>query len=262
MFKKLIKFLFKTFVCLIAIVLIALVVIYFTAGIWIKPLVGTIVPKFTKTNASLASADVSLFSGRFGLKGLKVANPNGFNEPYAFELGEIFVQFQPKTIMNNKIIVDKVLIKGTKIAAEYNKAFQMNLMVLNENVQSSLKTLSNEQQNSVKNVQTKQNTPPKKSVVIKDLQILNTSVRFATMGRSVTIDLPNIHEKNIGEKKKMTLEQTIQMITDRLTLDPIKEMAKSGQKALGNAFKVIEEHTTDHRAIGQLKDVLSNAKFF
>ena len=76
--------------------------------------------------------------------------------------------------------------------------------------------------------------------------------------QSIFITSQNIQEKNIGEKKKTTLADSIKLISEKLTLEPIQEMAKSSQKALKDAFNVIEKHTTDNRAIKELKEAFSN----
>lgn len=255
MFKKLFKILFKTLLWLVAIILVVSVVAYLTAGMWIKPVISTVVPKITQTSASLQSADISLFSGRLALKGLKVGNPAGFNDPYVFELGEISVKFQPKTVFSDKIVVDQVLIKGTKIVSEYNQKGQMNLMVLNDAVQSRTNQGTTQPQKAKK--ESKKAEGSNKTVVIKDLQILDTSLRFAVMGHGTTLNLPDIQEKNIGEKKKMTTLETVQMIVNKLTVEPIKEMAKTTQNALKDAFKTIEQHTKSNESVQKLKDALS-----
>ncbi|MBE6446227.1 MAG: AsmA family protein [Alphaproteobacteria bacterium] len=257
MFKKLLKFILKTLAWLIGLLVILATIGYLTINFWIKPLISYAVPKITKTTAVLESADISPLSGRITLKGLKIGNPAGFTEPYIFELGEFAVQFQPKTILSNKIIVDSVLIKGTQITAEINKNAQTNLLALNENVQSVLNS-------KTQTVPTKQNdtqkTPSKsqKSVVIKDLQILDTTIRFAVMGHSSSVNLPNIQEKNIGEKKNMSLKQTFQLLVDKLTLEPIKEMQKATQNALKDALNKISERAKENKNVKTLSNVLSN----
>ena len=256
--KKLFKFLLKTLLWLIAILLIVVVVAYFTASLWIKPVVSSVVPKITRTSASLDSADISLFSGRLALKGLKIGNPEGFKEPYVFELGEISIRFQPKTIFSNKIIVDQVLIKGTQILAEYNKSAQMNLLVLNDNVNASLGGgKSTKTGNAPAKGNTQKQAKSNKAVVIRDLQFLDSKLHFAMGGHVATLNLPNIKEKNIGEKKKVTWAESIQLILEKLTLEPLQEIAKSSQQLLKDAFKVVEQHTPDKKTVGKLKDMIS-----
>ena len=256
---KFFKLLTKILLWLLAILAVILIVGYLTMGLWIKPLVSTVVPKITQTSASLESADISLFSGRVTLKGLKVGNPAGFTTPTIFELGEISVRFQPKTLFTNKIVVDQVLIRNTQITAEFNQRGFINLMALNDNIQ---KTLNQEKTTKQEPVAQKANTKSDKAVVIKDLQILNTSMRVAMTGSSATLNLPNIQRKNIGEKTKITWEQGIQLLTDMLTVEPVKEMGKMGQKALRSAFDTIEKHTKNSGALNSLKSAFSELNMF
>ncbi len=256
MLKKLFKFIFKTLLWLIGLSVILATIAYFTINLWIKPLIGYVAPKFTKTTASIESADISLLSGRLALKGLKIGNPAGFTEPYIFELGEFSVQFQPKSILSDKIILDSILIKGTQITAEINNNTQTNLLALNENIQSVLNPKT--KTTPTKQTDTKQVQPQtKKSVIIKDLQILDTNIRFNVMGHSSSLSLPNIHEKNIGEKKNMSLKETIQLLTDKLTLEPIKEVQKMSQKMLKNALDEISKRIKDNEEIKTLSNALS-----
>ena len=242
---------------LIGLLLIVVVAGYLTMGLWIKPLIGYVVPKITQTSASLEQADISLLSGRLALKGLKIGNPAGFSEPYVFELGEFSVEFQPKSIFTNKIIVDKVLVKGTQITTELNKLGQTNLLVLNSNVQSTLNP------NASKEMTKKEKDEPTtskstKSVIIKDLQILDTKLQFSMMGHTGTLTLPNIQEKNIGEKKSLSLKESIQLLVDKLTLEPINEMQKSTQKMLKGALDKISSKINDDKTIKSLSKTLSN----
>lgn len=257
MFKKLLKFIFKTLAWLIGLLLVIIVVGYLTMGLWINPLIGFVVPKITQTSASLEQADISLLSGRLALKGLKIGNPTGFSEPYVFELGEFAVEFQPKSILTNKIIVNKILIKGTQITAEINQMGQTNLLVLNNNVQSKLNT--NTPQEAINKEKTASTTKKStKSVVIKDLQILDTKLNFAMMGHTGTLTLPNIQEKDIGEKKNLSLKESIQLLFDKLTLEPINEMQKSTQKMLKGALDKISSKIKDDKTIKSLSETLSN----
>jgi uncharacterized protein involved in outer membrane biogenesis len=255
MFKKLLKFIFKTLAWLVGLLLIIIVLGYLTMGLWIKPLIGFVVPKITQTSASLEQADISLLSGRLALKGLKIGNPAGFSEPYVFELGEFAVEFQPKSILTNKIIVNKILIKGTQITAEINQMGQTNLLVLNNNVQSKLNAPP---QKKAINKEKTATTKSTKTVVIKDLQILDTKLNFAMMGHTGTLTLPNIQEKNIGEKKNLSLKESIQLLFDKLTLEPINEMQKSTQKMLKGALDKISSKINDDKAIKSLSETLSN----
>ena len=132
----------------------------------------------------------------------------------------------------------------------------MNLLVLNDNIKNSL---SGNDPNKTGNNSAKAKSEKKsdKAVVIKDLQILDTKLHFGMTGRVATLTLPNVQEKNIGEKKNITLAEAIQFISEKLTMEPLQEIAKSSQQILKDAFKVIEQHSTDHQDLNKVKDILS-----
>ena len=153
--------------------------------------------------------------------------------------------------------MDQVLIKGTQISAEMNSKGQMNLLALNDNVQAYLGTGSEQPEAQKAEATSKSNKAPK-TVVIKDLQILDTSVRFGVMGRMTTLNLPNIQEKNIGEKKKVTLKESFVMLLNKLTVEPVQELTKAGQKALTNVLDFIQEKQGSSDSVKLLKNSLSH----
>ncbi len=213
--------------------IVLLVVLYLTAGIWLKTAVSTLVPQMTKTSASLEKADISLFRGYLSLKGFKIANPTGFTNPNAFELGEISVRFEPKSLLTSKIIITEVKIDGTKVDAELSKTGNMNLVVLNNNVQEYLGNSVPTKPEDIKKVEQKQ--PAKesgKAVVIKDLSITNSDLKFAVLGQGMQVGLPDIHEKNIGEKKKETLVNFVAGIFTKLTTNSLTAISKAGQESV------------------------------
>lgn len=253
---KLFKNIGKLILWIIALIIILVVVAYLTVSYWIVPVVGKVVPQVTQTTASLQSADISLLKGRIALKGLKIGNPKGFAAPESFKLNEISVQFQPSSLLSDKIIVDKVLIDGTQIAMELDMNGQVNLLALNDNVQKYLNASAQpaKETKPVKTQETKQTAS--KSVVIKDLQILNSSIQFGMMGKMSTLKLPNIQEKNIGEKKKTNIKDSIMLIVNKLTLQPIEEITKAGQKALTNALDYIQKKQGNSSTVKSLKSAL------
>ena len=227
------KKLFKYLSWLLAIIIVLIVAVYLTAEIWLKSAVSTLVPQMTKTPASLEKADISLLSGKISLKGFKIGNPAGFVRPNAFELGEISVKFEPKSLFTSKIIINEIKIDGTKIDAELARSGNVNLMILNDNIQEylgnpTMKNLTNSNKGQPK----KEEKKPEKAVVVKDLKIINSSLDFAVMTQKMQIKLPDIHQKNIGEEKKETLPDLVSDIFSTLSASSMSEMAKAGRDSV------------------------------
>lgn len=240
MLKKLTKFLLKSVLWILAIVVCVVLIGYFTASYWVVPVVNTYAPKVVQANVSLAKADISLLSGHLSFNDLKIGNPEGFPKDDLFKLDEISVQFQPKSVLTDKIIVDKVLIKGTKILAELNQHGQINLMVLNQNIQNYFNKGTQPTQKAASGAsKNKSASTPTKTVVIKDLQIVDSSVQVGFLGKKSTLNLPDIQEKNIGEKKETSLKESVMIIVNKLTVQPLEEIQKSGQKALKDTLNYL-----------------------
>ncbi len=258
MFKKLIKFISKSILWILAFIVFVVLVAYFTANYWLVPVVNKFAPQITQTPTSLSSVDVSLLSGKLALKGLKIGNPEGFQAGDLFKLDEVSVQFQPKSVLTDKVIVDKVLIKGTQILAELNKVGQVNLIVLNQNIQDYVnKTPTQSVKSTTKTTAPKASSQPK-TVVIRDLQILDSSIQLGFMGKKSTLQLPDIKEQNIGEKKKTSIPEAVMMIVNKLTVQPLEEVKKTGQKALNETLNYLSSKKGSSKAFQLLETSFSN----
>ena len=240
--KKLISFILKLILILLVLLLIAVGVAYYYAGHIVKTAVEEFVPEITKTSVKLNDVDISLFKGRVALNGLSIGNPDGYGSKEAFGLKNIVVTFDPKTITENKIVINQILIEGTHVSAEatyQNGKISSNLTDLQNNVNAYLAKSSSP-------AETKKETTPSstssKQVVIRDLQINDSSLTVGIMKQTIDIPLPNIQQKNIGEqKKKMTWKDTIAYIFNLITTESVKNTVTATQKALKDgALKLLD----------------------
>lgn len=79
------------------------------------------------------SASVGLFSGKFSMKGLEVANPEGFTDPNFFALGEGAVQIDPQSF--GKEVIELPLLSLDTITANLEKkGGQANYKVILDHV--------------------------------------------------------------------------------------------------------------------------------
>ena len=70
------------------------------------------------TRIEIGYIDTSLFKGKLHLKDLTVDNPQGFHHPHAFELGEIRVVLNIKSLFTNKIEVKDIYVSGVNVDYE------------------------------------------------------------------------------------------------------------------------------------------------
>ncbi len=231
--KSWIKRIFKFFAWLIVILAILIVAVYLTLGIIVKKAVTTAVPPITGTTVDVEDIDLSLLSGHISIKGFKIGNPDGFTAPSIFELGSIVVEFEPKSILSDKIIIKKVAINKTSAAAEIDKRGEVNIMVLQQNIENYLNqgsaTTAADKKTSTT---TSESGGSGKKVIIKDLTINDSKLQLGVIGQVMTINLPNIHKTGIGEEKgkSKTMPEMIATVLSYFSEASIKGIAQSGNQ--------------------------------
>lgn len=231
--KSWIKRIFKFFAWLIVILAILIVAVYLTLGIIVKKAVTTVVPPVTGTTVDVEDVDLSLLSGHVSIKGFKIGNPDGFTAPSIFELGSIVVEFEPKSILSDKIIIKKVAIDKTSAAAEIDKRGKVNIMVLQQNIENYLNqgsaTTATDKKTSAT---TSESGGSGKKVIIKNLTINDSKLQLGVIGQVMTINLPNIHKTGIGEEKgkSKTMPEMIATVLSYFSEASIKGIAQSGNQ--------------------------------
>ncbi len=253
--KKISKIILKSILWFIAIVIVLVGITYLSIGYWVPPVIKRVVPQYTKTAASLDKIDISLIKGKISLAGLKIANPAGYANPNAFELGKIDVVFQPKTLFQNKIIIDSVMINGTKVDTEMNQKLDMNLVELNNNVQSALPKSEPTAKVAVQAEQQKPATKQAKSVVIRDLQINNSTLKFGFMGKTVDIKLPNLQQKNIGEQQKLSIKDSIIHVFNMITTESLKQVQQFNQQVVSDSLNKLIDKTKSVKIKGVMDSI-------
>lgn len=239
------KAVFKWIFYLILLLILILVGVYFAAGFLIKTAVSNVVPPITQTTASLDDVDISLFSGRIGLQGLKIGNPAGFSDKNVFELKEIAVLFDPRSVLTDKVLIHQIKIDGVTVNAEMNMKMDSNLAVIKKNVQDFLGTEEKSQGKQVAAKASAQSSEGGKNVVIKDLTVSNVNLNPGIAAASASIPLPTIHLTNIGEKKKENVADAIATVLNKLTLESVTAFAKASKDAVVNQVKSLSKGVKD-----------------
>ena len=236
---KFIKKLFKIIIWFILIVLLLAVILYLCAGKIIQHFAPDFISKVTQTETSLGDVDISLLSGRIGLKDLAIGNPAGFKDKNAFQLGNITVDFDPHSILSDKIVIKDVAISGVNVSTELNAAGKTNVTELLNNVNKFVGTepAPAQQKTAAKPAPKAQESSDSKAVVIKDLTIKDSSVRAGIAGQMMDIPLPQIHQQNIGEKKDQSWGEILVGILNTINAESTKAIVKATKEALQNNLK-------------------------
>jgi hypothetical protein len=83
----------------------------------------------------VGSVDVSLRNGTATVRDLTVANPPGFNAPYAFELGEITVHIAVDSVASDPLVIREIRIAAPRVTCELDASGMSNIEVLRRAVE-------------------------------------------------------------------------------------------------------------------------------
>ena len=151
----------------------------------------------TKSDVTLNEVDLDLTSGNGALRGLSVSNPSGFEEPSAFELGEIAVSVDMSATGEKLIHIKEIRVNAPQITYELNETTN-NLDTIKQNIDSYIK------ENGLGGGDQKQAASDEEGpkLIIDKLTISNGKVTVKapiTLNKKIEGNLPTIQLTDIGK---------------------------------------------------------------
>ncbi|GLQ05741.1 hypothetical protein [Sneathiella chinensis] len=203
----------------------------------------------TRTDVTLNEVDLDLTSGAGALRGLSVGNPDGFEEPTAFELGAISVSVDMGGTSDKLIHIREIVVDAPKVTYELNQTTN-NLDTIKNNVDSFMK--ANASSSGTESSDSADGGEGPK-LIIDSLVIQNGRVGVKapiTLNKKIEGNLPTIRMKDIGKKENgATPEEVAAQIMDKLTSSSMNVVQGLGvgktldslKQGLGGAGKAITE---------------------
>ncbi|MBO7332125.1 MAG: AsmA family protein [Alphaproteobacteria bacterium] len=204
----------KFLIILIVSLIIIPVSIHLWTGSLIKQGIQKYVPPIVGVPVSVDNISVSLFDGEFKVKNLVIENPPQFGNTPAFSIGKIETEIDLMSLFKNTLIIKKVEIERPTASLLIGEQ-GLNLDIINKNIQTYIKKSAS------------QTVPEEKNVIIKKLKFEDGAVILGGFGTEKTILIPDFEERNIGERKKNSLSDTIAQIISKFSIQALKEQAKS-----------------------------------
>lgn len=163
--------------------------------------------------------DIGFLKGEARIAGLTIANPEKYSGDKALSLGEVYVKLNPKSLMSDKVVVEKILISAPEVFYEGDLKGN-NFQDIQKNLQSSSQQ-SSAPQGKVEETAVSQ-TSQAPSGASKKLQVDIVTVEKAAMHmqfntpageKKYDMSIPKIEIKGIGAKGDgATPEQVIQTV--------------------------------------------------
>ena len=181
--------------------LLLLLVILFRDSI-IKAYLPKYLSSMIGVKVEVADVDTSLFKGTLRVKGITVANPDGYSkDKKALALKELYVKIDVGSLFTKKVVIEEIRLTGLAVNVESHKL----LALLNEKECNLMAIVENYKRlNPPKEKKESSEEKSKTKVVVRLLKIEKSSVSLAVEDVSVnkTFDNLALEERDLGEEEK------------------------------------------------------------
>ena len=191
------------------------------------------------TKVAIASIDVALIEGEMTIRGLTVANPEGFRTEHAFEADEVRIAVELGTLLEDAVVIREIAVEKPLVTYELGPDGS-NLEALQRNVESATGPGKASRRDA-----------PTRQILVEDLYIRGGRVAASAVflkGKSWKVPLPDIHLENISSAGGgIAVADVIEEVTSailanaRQSVAPIRELAgEVGDRITAGAGKVLE----------------------
>lgn len=175
--------------------------------------------QLTGTEVALDGFRLSLRKGEAELKGLRIANPEGYQTPQILSLGSVYVRLDMRSLLKPVIVVEEIRIANPEIAYELKSVAHNNvsdlLAAVNKNATAAAKPAADQTDatragtakpavSSGGSAKSATSSGGKK-VIINALNITGGKVSlgatFGGKGAAASVPLPAVTLKDIGREK-------------------------------------------------------------
>ena len=155
----------------------------------------------TKTKVVVDETEISPISGKVSLRGLKIGNPEIFENENAFELGEISMIIDVATIAEPTIVIKEINIAGPVVTYEANRN-ESNFDIIQKNVDAYRKSVKGSSSEEVEIQGNKgEGKEEEIKVIIEKLYIRNSRVNVTTpqLPKPMVVNLSTLEILDIGK---------------------------------------------------------------
>lgn len=170
--------------------------------------------EMTQTGVTVESVSISLFSGEGSIEGLRVKNPEGFENEYAVVMQRFDIGLDVGSLLTDTLIINEILITGPDLSV-IQKVPENNLRMLMKNINASVGEESSSSG----------------GMIIERLLVQNGQVTvIPNIGGtgSATITMGTIELENVGRQGSSSVKQVIEQVSSRILNEAI-QAAVSGQ---------------------------------
>ncbi|TVS15837.1 MAG: hypothetical protein EA417_12245 [Gammaproteobacteria bacterium] len=201
---------------IVVLAVIAVVVVTQRLDGWVKDGIETYGPQYTGVAVTVDSVSLSLLSGRGAIRGLRVANPDGYDGDYAMQVGRIEIALRPLGVLDDPVIIDVIEIEGAEVHAQSRDLRDTNLQVILRNVRAATPPPAEDEEAAGP------------QLIIERFTLTDTeaSVTAARLG-AVAVRVPDIELTEVGRRSNgASIGQVLQQVLEPLIAVVLTSMAE------------------------------------
>ncbi len=192
---------------LVILLVVAVVVVFVSIDAIAKAAIERGATYALGVQTTLDSADIGVLSGEFRMKGLDVANPEGFTSDSFFRLGEGFVAVSLGSLRQDTVELPTLALSGVQMNLE-KKAGSSNFGVITDNLKRFESPETGPPGDSAK---------PGKSFIIREIVItdINVTVDLLPIGGTlnrIEVPIEQVRLTDVGNDGFTTAEMTALVI--------------------------------------------------
>lgn len=248
---------------LIGVVVVAAGIYYFGPSLLdsaVKKIVNKYGSEVTGTEVNLEGFSLHPTTGEAAIRKITIANPQNYKMPYLFELNNISVKVDLKSLTSDTVIIEDITVDKPAITYEMLSLTQNNIKEIQNNVNSYLnKSSSNDKAKTTSETDSADQSAGKK-VIIRHLAINDATLSAAAGDKDVSIILPDITMNNIGDDSKKAgsnIPQVIAKILNKILTTATQNVVS---QKLGDLKSVAEENLNS--VVGGVKDRVKELGIF
>jgi len=177
--------------------------------------VNTLGPKLTGTTVSLEKAYISVLSGQGTLTGLTVGNPDGWSDRDLAKLGQVHVDIDPMSLLDETIVVEDILIEAPEFSYE-TKLITSNVKELLKAVEQATGGPPPEPEAAP----AEEEGSTERLIAVKRFILKGGKVTIGAGPSAVTVPLPDLELNDLGTPEKgLTSRQLALAVTREVTGD-------------------------------------------
>jgi len=227
------KIILRSALVVVVLLVIAVVAVVLSLDGIVKSQVQKIGSKLTKVEVKLDSVSLSPMSGSGKIGGLSVGNPQGFKTPNAIMLGSASLALQPRSLLSDKVVINKIEVIAPEITFEGG---------LSGNNLSQILANVNETSDTNSPAAPKEGESGKK-LQVDDFRITDAKVHVNLTGvpKPMTLTIREIHLTDLGKDSDgITKAELTKKIITVIEKEVVKAVAENAGDIAKGATKLIK----------------------